>query len=69
MNITQGPLTSINKNILGPSSRRRSTLRRSDTIVAAIAHALCYGSAISFIVLIPAVRDARNHQTTPTGGA
>ena len=40
--------------------------RRSDTIVAAIAHALCYGSAISFIVLIPAVRDARNHQTTPT---
>jgi hypothetical protein len=35
---------------------------RSDMYGAAIAHALCYGSAVSFIVLIRAVRDALNYQ-------
>jgi hypothetical protein len=35
---------------------------RSHMYSAAIPHALCYGSAVSFIVLIRAARDARNHQ-------
>lgn len=41
---------------------------RSEVIVAAIAHALCYGSAMSFIVLIRAVRDARNYRANDLGG-
>jgi hypothetical protein len=35
---------------------------RSHMYSAAIPHTLCYGSAVSFIVLIRAVRDARNYQ-------
>jgi hypothetical protein len=37
---------------------------RSQMYSAAIPHALCYGSALSFIVLIRAVRAARNYQDT-----
>jgi hypothetical protein len=34
------------------------------TYSAAIPHLLCYGSALSFIVLIRAARDARNYHAT-----
>jgi len=37
---------------------------RPQTYSAAIPHLLCYGSALSFIVLIRAARDARNYHAT-----
>jgi hypothetical protein len=40
---------------------------RSRMYGAAIPHALCYGSAVSFIVLVRAVRDARNYRVTHLG--
>lgn len=42
---------------------------KSHLYVAALAHALCYGSAATFTVLIRAVRDARNYQSNhPASG-
>lgn len=37
---------------------------RADLTVATIAHLLCYGSVMSFIVLIRAIREARNYQAS-----
>jgi hypothetical protein len=40
---------------------------RSQMYAPAIPHALCYGSAVGFTVLIHAVRDARNYQANRPG--